>query len=85
MPDAEQYMPDIERVGLALEALWEVDSIARMLCQKADGMEASDLWIRGVAARMVQLASAGMMSLGDGHENAPAVARKILQPFPLHV
>lgn len=70
-----------ERRRLALEALWEIESIARALCARSDDFEASDLWIRAFAIRLCDLASVGMTALDDHIAGALEAAIHHLKPF----
>lgn len=70
-----------ERRQLALEALWEVEAIASLVCERSDELEASDLWIRALAVRLVDLSRVGMTSLDDYMPGAFDDAQKLLRPF----
>lgn len=75
-------MPDAERVGVALEALWEVESLAHAIGERSGELSASELWIRGVAARLADLAMVGMSALNDGMPEALTHARQTLNLWP---
>lgn len=79
---AHPYMPDPERVGVALDALWEIESLASVIGERSGELDASELWIRGIAARLTNLAMAGMSALNDGMPQALAEARQTLNPWP---
>lgn len=76
------FQPDPARVRLALDALWEVESLADVIGERSDELAASDLWVRGIAARLADLASVGMSALNDGMPQALADARQTLNPWP---
>ena len=78
---AELFRPDLQRVRVAVHALWEIESLARTIGQRSDELEASQLWIRGIAARLCNLASAGMSVLDDELPQALTVAEKLLAPW----
>lgn len=80
--DSQLFMPDLERVRVAVNALWEIDSLARAIGERCGELGASQLWIRGLAARLGDLAGAGMSVLDDGMPEALADARKTLCPWP---
>lgn len=81
---AERFMPDSERVCLALQALWEIESLARAVCLRSDELEASDLWIRGIVVRLRDLASVGMTALDDDTRHAFTEAEQLLRPWETH-
>lgn len=86
MPDAQRtdssvFLPDDQRVRLALEALWEIESLARAVCLRSDELEASDLWIRGIVVRLRDLASVGMTALNDELPRALTEAERLLRPW----
>lgn len=80
--DLQLFMPDLERVSLALEALWEVESLANAIGERSGELDASELWIRGIAARLADLAMVGMSALNDGMPEALAHAHQTLSPWP---
>lgn len=80
--DSQLFMPDLERVRVAVEALWEIESLACAIGERSNELDAADLWIRGIASRLCDLASVGMTSLDDGMPGALDEARKLLRPWP---
>lgn len=80
-PELEQYTPDAERVRLALEALWEIESLAHVIGERAEEGCASELWVRGVASRLCGLARVGMTALNDEMPGALVEAERLLRPW----
>ena len=54
-----------ERVQLALNAAWEIESIAESLIEAAQKLDASDLLVRGLSVRARSLSTAIMSALDD--------------------
>jgi len=71
-----------ERRLLALDALWEIEAIANAIGRQSETLDSEDLWVRGFAVRLAQLASVGMSALDDGLPSALPDAANKLKPFP---
>ena len=77
-PSPELFMPDLQRVRVAVHALWEIESLALAIGKRSDELDASQLWIRGIAARLCNLARVGMSVLDDELPQALTEAEKQL-------
>lgn len=64
-----------ERLGLALQALWEIESTAARLIEWAQEIEAEDLWVRGSAMRIHSLSRLCMSAVNDGEDTADGLAQ----------
>ncbi len=66
-----------ERVDLALEAAWELESISLAIIDMSQTFDAGDLSIRGMAIRVRTLASVVMSALGDEGEASASIRSEL--------
>lgn len=73
----DELLGSEERIRVALEASWKMESIADALIEASQGLDASDLAIRGLSIRVKGLANVAMSALGDDAEPIAEIRKRL--------
>ena len=74
-----------ERVGVCLQAVWEIDALAKTLPRlipNTDETEGLHLTVRGIAARILQLNNAVLAGLGDDLAELGRLQKTVTLEYP---